>query len=252
MDVGCVPEVTGTGLRLFSGILSVVDLSGNNLLTASSSGVLLGNTTDLPPVIIFSPLTTFFDNSGPTVALQLATAPLNQKITTIRLGGSGTGSFAISSTNDVTPTIAQENLLSANRTGSTFSSLQIGQGGSTFPTTFSSTGPVNFTGPINPNGLISGSSFVAAWPSGVQGGIFTAPNTPAGFSLYLVTVTIAAVNDPGNYNTVGLLSVNGNAARLTILQQGALMTMSLSGLTVLFTQINGATANVNSWWAKLI
>jgi hypothetical protein len=251
MDTGNVPEVSGTGLRQFSGIFSVTDLSGNNLFTVSSTAIVAGNNITSPLVEYIAPVIQQTDPSAPIQVLTLSTAPLNQKNTLIRLGGGGSGSFAISAAQDATPTIASENLIVGNRNGATFSSLNFGQAGSTFPVTFATTGACTFTGNISPQGgVFSGSTVAPNWPSGAPGGIFTAPNVP--FSVYLVSVTITGSNDTAHYNTVAIFSTNGPDARVTVLQQGSLMTLSVSGLTLLFIQGNGATANVNSWWVRLV
>lgn len=232
--LGSVPEVQGTGLRLFSGIFSLVDLSGNNIFTATSSNIVFGNSTD-NPIISFqgAVVTQMTISSGATAATSFLQPVSDQTL------------YSLLGRNQAGPGV-QGRWDSA--TGNRF--LSVGM--------YDNVGVFTEALRVNNSGVtistlaqaITGSSFVSAWPSGTPGGIFTAPTVP--FALYLVTVTIAGSNDPGNYNTVGLFSVNGNAARLTILQQGTLMTMSVSGLTVLFTQGNGSTANVSSWWTKLI
>lgn len=130
-DSGNVPQVQGTGLRQFSGILSVVDLSGNNLLTATSSAVVLGNTTDNPVVEVISPFVQFASGTGPTIlSLTYQGAPTNQKNSLVRLGSTAPGSFAISSASDADPATPQHNLMVGTRTGTSWSTLQFGETGS--------------------------------------------------------------------------------------------------------------------------
>lgn len=64
----------------------------------------------------------------------------------------------------------------------------------------------------------------------------------AGWSVYLVSATRNNVNDAANYNTTAIVSTNGTAARITTLQSGALLTITLSGLNVQATQSSGGAA----------
>lgn len=63
-----------------------------------------------------------------------------------------------------------------------------------------------------------------------------------GWSVYLVSATRNNVNDAANYNTTALVSTNGTAARITTLQSGALLTITLSGLNLQATQASGGSA----------
>lgn len=126
-DSGNVPQVQGTGLRQFAGILSVVDLSGNNIATFTSSAVVLGNSTDTPLVEIITPFIQVSDPTGPVIGLQNTSAALNQKNIIIR--NTIPGAFAISSANDATPSTAAVNLISAQRSGALWPSITFGNGG---------------------------------------------------------------------------------------------------------------------------
>jgi hypothetical protein len=103
----------------------------------------------------------------------------------------------------------------------------------------------NGTGSIySQKGVISGQA------AGSPVFLFAAP--PQSFTVYLVVASIAGVNDPANYNTVALFSTNGSVARITTLQAGALMILSVVGTSVFGTQNSGIPATI-SWFAiKLV
>lgn len=68
--LGNVPQVQGTGLRQFSGILSVTDVSGNNVATFSSGAAIIGSTIAntvvslLGDTIISTPNATVLNTAG--------------------------------------------------------------------------------------------------------------------------------------------------------------------------------------------
>jgi hypothetical protein len=98
--------------------------------------------------------------------------------------------------------------------------------------------------------LYSQKGVISNQPSGTPVFLFAA--IAQIFTVYLVTASVAPSNDPANYNTVALFTTNGSVGRLTILQSGALMTLSVSGTSVLGAQASGAPNNINWYALKLV
>lgn len=252
MSWGNVVKAVGTGLRQLAGIFSVVDVSGSNIAFFSSNSIILGNSLDQPEFDVISPLVKIIGTgNNPAFVLNQPGAPADQKNTVMRLSATGNGAVTIATATDSNPSQSVESWLSMTRAGSAIAGSTIGQTGSTFPTLFASTGSTTFAGTVVPqNGIVTQSGTIANWPSGSQAGIFTAP--AASFALYLVSATLPGVNDPANYNSVALFSVNANSGRLTTLQSGALMTFSIAGLTVLATQGSGANQTIFYAYTRLV
>lgn len=68
MSKGNVIGCTGTGVRQFSGILSVTDISGGNIATFSSNSIVLGNTLDNPVIQIIGTVPQITIASGASAA----------------------------------------------------------------------------------------------------------------------------------------------------------------------------------------
>lgn len=241
---GSVPSANGTGVRLFSGILSVVDVSGNNECTFSANSIVLGNT--VAPItynlygaagsaLNLNLLTQVNDALAPTLTLNVTSAPLNQKASLLRMNASG--SFAISSATDAAAGTPVLNLLSGVRAGTSWTILNFGDPSGATAFNFVGTGVVTApkfqtlagsTGPFAVSGTLSGVTLL-----------------PAGYAVYLASATITNSGDPGNYNCTAIISTNLNSSKVTIIQSAALMNFSTSGLQVYATQSSGATATID-------
>lgn len=145
MSTGNVPEVQGTGLRQLAGILSIVDLSGNNIATFSSSAVVLGNSTGTQILEIISPFVQIANPSGPIALLTSTTAPVDQGNTQIRLAPDG--AFNINSASDAGPAGGGPHLISASRSGTNWPQLVFGDFNSGMTTTIAGGGGIKGEGP---------------------------------------------------------------------------------------------------------
>lgn len=66
------------------------------------------------------------------------------------------------------------------------------------------------------------------------------------FAAYVFCATVPAVNDPADYSSIAVISVNGaSAAQLTQIQAGAKLTLSMSGMHIQVTQTNASAQQVN-------
>ena len=74
--------------------------------------------------------------------------------------------------------------------------------------------------------------------SGVTGGVKMLAASSA--ATYIVSATIAEMNDAYNYSSVAIVSVNGSAANITAIQSAPLLSITVSGLLVELTQRSGA------------
>ena len=85
--------------------------------------------------------------------------------------------------------------------------------------------------------------------SGVAGTIFTAP---AGTNaIYVVAANIGLTNDPVTYGALAFIMADGTSVRRMSGTDGANLTITISGLTVLATQISGTTQTINATITRL-
>lgn len=89
--------------------------------------------------------------------------------------------------------------------------------------------------------LQSTTGVTAGTASGVATTIFTAPGTTG--AAYLVTCDLNSAV-PATYSAVALVTTDAGVARVTNLQTATLMSISISGLNIQFTQGSGAAQNV--------
>lgn len=63
----------------------------------------------------------------------------------------------------------------------------------------------------------------------------------APYATYIVSASLAGVNDAANYNAVSIVSINGSVAKINSVVAAGALTITLSGLTVQATQSSGNT-----------
>lgn len=85
--------------------------------------------------------------------------------------------------------------------------------------------------------------------SGVAGTIFTAP---AGTNaIYVVAANIGLTNDPANYAAFAMVMADGASLRRMSGTDGALLAITISGLTVQSTQTTGTSQTINATITRL-
>lgn len=225
MNSGNVPEAQGTGLRQFSGIFSVTDVSGNNLFTVSSGNIIFGNSTGVP--LISFPgaiMSQFVFSSGPAANTSLL-QPLSDQ-TLYSILGRTTAGPGIQARWDSATTNRFLSFGEYDNTG-VFSRLF---------SFFDSAITVEDV-PIR---TYSGTTAVTG--SGVAINLL---NLPVGTAVYLTFITIPQVNDAGNYNCVAIVSTNGTDSKCTIISVAGLLTVATNGgTTIMATQSSGAPRSI--------
>lgn len=92
-------------------------------------------------------------------------------------------------------------------------------------------------------GEFSSSSATVASVSGVAVTVYAIPN--AAPTMLLVSVNIGATNDATNYSAFAVIATDGTSARIVFSNNGALQTITLSGLNVQSTQTSGGAATIH-------
>lgn len=83
----------------------------------------------------------------------------------------------------------------------------------------------------------------ASTATGVATTVYTLAN--AAPAVHLVSANIGAVGDANNYSSFAVVVSDGSTARLALTNNGALQTITLSGLALQTTQSSGATQTAN-------
>lgn len=219
-----VPGVIGTGLHQFAGILSVTDISGNNIATFSSNSVKVGNTIGNPQLDMFVPLVTQ-SAANPIYALTQTAAPVNQSTTLLRVGFGTTGSFVISSAADGIPGAAVRNLLLATRAGTDWSSLILGDFGDTTSYEFRGSGTIKALGPVAGN-LVDMTPDQASFTANYSGfGSVTTGSATWARTGNVALLLLAAVSGTSNSTSFSLTnlpaSISPTGAYVTAVPSGA-------------------------------
>jgi hypothetical protein len=89
----------------------------------------------------------------------------------------------------------------------------------------------------------------ASAPSGAATTVYAIPN--AAPSAYLVHANIGSVGDATNYSAFAVVVADGASARIALSSNGALQTITLSGLNIQTTQSSGSTQTVNATITKV-
>lgn len=111
--------------------------------------------------------------------------------------------------------------------------------------TTTSTGVATNTAPLIA-GVVKNSSGTVATTTAVAANAVILPDVP--YSTWIVTCSVADVDDSGNYNEVALITTNSSVATLATLINGGLIGIAMSGLNVQVTQTSGSNQTV-SWTA---